>query len=1055
MEPTSTHSTSSNNESLRKTQSNSRIIKDSNSVLNRLKSELKQLMFSQPPGVSAFPDSDNLFSWVGSITGPEGTIYEGLTYKIIMKFPSDYPFSAPCVQFQTRCYHPNIDEIGNICLDILKDNWSAIYNVTSILVSLQSLLGEPNIDSPLNNEAAELWAKPEGNKYSLDYFPFRVNNPFCKLLTSVALRLRQAFHSLGSVVTHPRSHIRQLWSSVFGQYQKNSKDMSQPNTDHIPSSSSPTHHWITDDEDEDQKGSCTTPSKNTAKRYATYELNWQDNNSSDYFDCDSNDDIPDHNINSQNNGTPVDDSVQPARCSSPNTSPLTIPSPSASQEPSQQNDQPRSTSSHSESSIPPISPINTMSRPESRVSTDNEPQSPFGGITVTTVKVMNQPSIHVPVIHEHKQNINKFSPPQTPQHQPPLPQSRVKDFSTEDSKMLKQKKRSSMIRSQKSRGGKGKSFNTNSKQPAIMIPNEQSFIDPRLLAQRSPFRSPSKTNRRQVKKGGNVNKKKMSQKNMEFAPTSNPVHSNDPTDMEADLLPVKNQTYPWLPGSSKPPQLLHASLVPLPRRVDLRKRESIIVPNPNRASLVFRRHILEESLMMSFGGMVGNVNSKPQPPQISRPIIKRKTKKCSNAKVEDREARRERRRKEKLEKRFAEEASNNSNNVNVQIEGVKLENKNGDEIVTKTLEQNRIIEYQELAEKVEMRKKENQSSPSKSSQDTTMSDYFSQRRSKDDVSSSPPERKKDDDSPHCEPPINKPPHLVARSNSLEHILSKEMSKRKQPPYSPPNSPPSPVSRTPRPIPLEESESDSFQPLPSPVLTSNKYQKVGINILGGIFNKQTVRDATSPPVSQMSSPVLHQMPSPLSPRSPSAPIPLILPLRSPINNPPQSPPLSPSRTSRFPQQLPRIVRPRRGVENDPSSPPAIPDPEKLRKMERFEALIANSEMSSSKKPITGKIKALISNTSTVVTTAASSSSITNSNPSIGVPLNSNFLGRSSETNSESQKENRQKDLARNSSSTNSVAGSVHYRPEEKAKLGKPSQVDVDGVIRVTLTPAVCR
>ncbi|RGB37121.1 ubiquitin-conjugating enzyme/RWD-like protein [Rhizophagus diaphanus] len=170
MEPTSTNSASTNNDNLRKSQSNSRVIKDSNSVLNRLKSELKQLMFSQPPGVSAFPDTDNLFNWVGSIVGPEETIYEGLTYKITMKFPSDYPFSAPCVQFQTHCYHPNVDENGNICLDILKDKWSAIYNVTSILVSLQSLLGEPNIDSPLNTEAAELWAKPEGANIRLVCF---------------------------------------------------------------------------------------------------------------------------------------------------------------------------------------------------------------------------------------------------------------------------------------------------------------------------------------------------------------------------------------------------------------------------------------------------------------------------------------------------------------------------------------------------------------------------------------------------------------------------------------------------------------------------------------------------------------------------------------------------------------------------------------------------------------------------------------------------------------------------------------------------------------------
>ncbi|CAI2170941.1 5629_t:CDS:2 [Funneliformis geosporum] len=838
--------------------------------------------------------------------------------------------------------------------------------------------------------------------------------------------------------------------------------MSQPNIDHIPSSSSPTHHRITVDENEDQKGLSTTPPKNTAKRYATYELNWQDNNSSDYFDCDSNDDTPDHNINSQNNIS-VDDSVQPARWSSPKTPPPTIPSTSASQEPPQQNDQPRSTSPpHSKISI---SPIDTMSRPESRDSTESEPQSPFGGITVTTVKVVeilhsptqspneeDSSSEFYPVVNERKQKVNRFSLPPTPQHQPPLPKSRVKNISTEDSKMLKQKKRSSMMRSQKIRGGKGKSVSTNGKQSAFIIPNEQPFIDPRLLAQRSP----SKTNRRQVKRGGNANKKRMSQRHMDFAPTSNPVHSNDPTDMEADLPPVKNQMYPWLPGPSKPPQLIHASLVPLPlllssnpnrlsRDIPQRKRESIIVPNPNRASLVFRRQLLEESLMMSFGGMMGNVNSKPQPTQVSRPIIKRKTKKGSNAKVEDREARRERRRKEKLEKRLAEELTNNSNYLNGQIEGVKLENKNGDNKVTKTLEQDRILESQELAEKVKMRKKEIQSSPSKSSQDTTMNDYFPRRRSKDDVSSSLA-------------------HLAHSNLSLEHTSSKERLNRKQTPSSPPSSPSSssaPVSRTILPIHLEESEPDLIQPMASSPLTSNKYQKAGINILGGIFNKQTAKDVTSPPVSQNTSPVLHPTPSPLSPRSPTTPVPLVLPLRSPINNPPQSPPLSPSRTLRFPQQLPRIGgRPRRGFENDPISPPAIPDTEKLRKMEKFEALIANSEISNSKKPITGKIKALITNTTTVVTNAASSN-ITTSNPSFekkrkaadvtGVPLNPNLLGPSSE----SQRVNGQKNSCRSSSAAISIAGSVHYRPEEKAELGKPSQIDEDGVIRVTLTPAVCR
>ena len=73
-------------------------------------------------------------------------------------------------KFETTIFHPNIDTAGNICLDILKDKWSAIYNVEKILVSIQSLLGDPNNDSPLNGQAAGMWDKPEG--------PYDVNVPF-------------------------------------------------------------------------------------------------------------------------------------------------------------------------------------------------------------------------------------------------------------------------------------------------------------------------------------------------------------------------------------------------------------------------------------------------------------------------------------------------------------------------------------------------------------------------------------------------------------------------------------------------------------------------------------------------------------------------------------------------------------------------------------------------------------------------------------------------------------------------------------------------------------
>ncbi|KAI5785959.1 ubiquitin-conjugating enzyme/RWD-like protein [Geopyxis carbonaria] len=129
----------------------------SQNVTKRLQTELMQLMMSKTPGISAFPRDGNLLEWTATIKGPETTPYEGLTFKLSMEFSSSYPMSPPTVLFTTPMFHPNVDMAGRICLDILKDKWSAVYNIQSILLSLQSLLGEPNNKSPLNGQAADLW----------------------------------------------------------------------------------------------------------------------------------------------------------------------------------------------------------------------------------------------------------------------------------------------------------------------------------------------------------------------------------------------------------------------------------------------------------------------------------------------------------------------------------------------------------------------------------------------------------------------------------------------------------------------------------------------------------------------------------------------------------------------------------------------------------------------------------------------------------------------------------------------------------------------------------
>ncbi|KAI7725391.1 hypothetical protein M8C21_017616 [Ambrosia artemisiifolia] len=134
---------------------------DTQSVLKRLQSELMDLMMSGESGISAFPVDDNIFSWRGTISGSKDTVFEGTEYKLSLSFPNDYPFKPPKVKFETGCFHPNVDVFGNICLDILQDKWSSAYDVRSVLISIQSLLGEPNTSSPLNTQAAALWSNQE------------------------------------------------------------------------------------------------------------------------------------------------------------------------------------------------------------------------------------------------------------------------------------------------------------------------------------------------------------------------------------------------------------------------------------------------------------------------------------------------------------------------------------------------------------------------------------------------------------------------------------------------------------------------------------------------------------------------------------------------------------------------------------------------------------------------------------------------------------------------------------------------------------------------------
>mmetsp|Transcript_44922 Transcript_44922/g.82019 ORF Transcript_44922/g.82019 Transcript_44922/m.82019 type:complete len:295 (+) Transcript_44922:55-939(+) len=110
--------------------------------------------------LSAGPRSlDALLEWDAQLYGPSGTPYEGGLFKLALWFPEEYPFKPPRVQFITPCFHPNISERGQVCLNILKEEWSPMLTVSSLLTCISSLLCEPNPQDPLNSEAADLLEK--------------------------------------------------------------------------------------------------------------------------------------------------------------------------------------------------------------------------------------------------------------------------------------------------------------------------------------------------------------------------------------------------------------------------------------------------------------------------------------------------------------------------------------------------------------------------------------------------------------------------------------------------------------------------------------------------------------------------------------------------------------------------------------------------------------------------------------------------------------------------------------------------------------------------------
>ncbi|KAL0699476.1 hypothetical protein Bca4012_055598 [Brassica carinata] len=149
----------------------------------RMQKEMK-LLLSDPPHGASFPHLSSAASGsadfsslstidarsILKIEGPEDTVYANGIFEVKIQIPERYPFQPPIVSFATPIYHPNIDNSGRICLDILnlppKGAWQPSLNISTVLTSIRLLLTEPNPDDGLMCDVSREY---KYNKQAFDY----------------------------------------------------------------------------------------------------------------------------------------------------------------------------------------------------------------------------------------------------------------------------------------------------------------------------------------------------------------------------------------------------------------------------------------------------------------------------------------------------------------------------------------------------------------------------------------------------------------------------------------------------------------------------------------------------------------------------------------------------------------------------------------------------------------------------------------------------------------------------------------------------------------------
>eukprot|EP00761_Pharyngomonas_kirbyi_P000059 gb/GECH01000059.1/.p1 GENE.gb/GECH01000059.1/~~gb/GECH01000059.1/.p1 ORF type:complete len:155 (+),score=39.64 gb/GECH01000059.1/:1-465(+) len=154
-------------------------------MTNRLIKEYKEQQKNREKDIYMVPDEENIFRWKAFISGPPDTPFEGGVWELELQVPSEYPISAPSATFNTQIFHPNVHfKTGEVCLDILKTQWSPAWTLQSVCRAIITLLAHPEADSPLNCDAGNLIRHGDHRGFrsmAKMYTKLKANQPFPSL----------------------------------------------------------------------------------------------------------------------------------------------------------------------------------------------------------------------------------------------------------------------------------------------------------------------------------------------------------------------------------------------------------------------------------------------------------------------------------------------------------------------------------------------------------------------------------------------------------------------------------------------------------------------------------------------------------------------------------------------------------------------------------------------------------------------------------------------------------------------------------------------------------